>query len=127
MVELQNTEGGEEEDTEKPLPLLLSVKALQAAWQGAAGSTVTSRAGDMAQALKDALQPGDISKPIPFHTMPATCLLDPESHAAMISCLSSSFAHKHRNLPINIGNSRSYQHSLGPPSPLSQSICCIVP
>ena len=79
MVELQSTEGGEEEDTEKPLPLLLSIKALQAGWQGAAGSTVTSRAGDMAQALKDALQPGKPNAYIPCHTMPATCPLVTES------------------------------------------------
>lgn len=98
MVELQSTEGGEEEDKEKPLPLLLSIKALQAAWQGAAGSTVTSRAGDVAQALKDALQPGDFNGLMPSDTMPATCCVDAESHASndqLQRCLSSSFAHKH--------------------------------
>ena len=55
---MQGTEGTEAEDDEKPLPLLLSIKALQAAWQAASANIVNSRAADVGSALREALQPG---------------------------------------------------------------------
>lgn len=55
-------QGGKEEeeaeDKEKPLPLLPTLKALLAAWDAASHATATKRAPDMAQALTEALQPG---------------------------------------------------------------------
>lgn len=65
-MRVQNTEDGEEEDKQKPLPLLLSMKALQAAWQAAAPSTAQSRARDLADALRAALQPGITCLYIPW-------------------------------------------------------------
>ncbi len=58
----QPTQGSKEEeegeDKEKPLPLLPSLKALLAAWRAAAPATATQRAQGLADALKEALQPG---------------------------------------------------------------------
>ena len=51
-------EEDEAEDKEKPLPLLPTLKALQAAWDSASHATAVKRASDTVQALREALQPG---------------------------------------------------------------------
>ena len=48
----------EAEDKERPLPLLPTLKALLAAWGTASHATATQRGQDVAEALKEALQPG---------------------------------------------------------------------
>ena len=48
----------EDEDKERPLPLLPVLKALHAAWLAASPKTVTHWAAPMQEALKQSLQPG---------------------------------------------------------------------
>lgn len=53
-----SNEGEQDEDKERPLPLLHTLKALQAAWQAASSDTAIAHAHDMSQALQESLQPG---------------------------------------------------------------------
>ncbi len=59
MIAMQGpAEEEQDEDKERPLPLLPTLKALQAAWQAASKQTALKQAPSMAKALQESLQPG---------------------------------------------------------------------
>ncbi len=59
MIAMQApAEEEQDEDKERPLPLLPTLKALQAAWQAASKQTALKQAPSMAKALQESLQPG---------------------------------------------------------------------
>jgi len=59
MIAMQGpAEEEQDEDKERPLPLLPTLKALQAAWQAASKQTALKQAPSMAEALQESLQPG---------------------------------------------------------------------
>ena len=59
MIAMQGSaEEEQDEDKERPLPLLPTLKALQAAWQAASKQTALKQAPSMAKALQESLQPG---------------------------------------------------------------------
>ena len=59
MISMQGpAEEEQDEDKERPLPLLPTLKALQAAWQAASKQTALKQAPSMAKALQESLQPG---------------------------------------------------------------------
>ncbi len=59
MIAMQGPAAEEQdEDKERPLPLLPTLKALQAAWQAASKQTALKQAPSMAKALQESLQPG---------------------------------------------------------------------
>ena len=53
-----SAEEEQDEDKERPLPLLPTLKALQAAWQAAYKQTALKQAPSVAKALQESLQPG---------------------------------------------------------------------
>ena len=59
MIAMQGpSEEEQDEDKEQPLPLLPTLKALQAAWQAASKQTALKQAPSVAKALQESLQPG---------------------------------------------------------------------